>query len=137
MDNSIKIGKYMKLILQADEELMSMVPINKINGLWIGPDTTYPYIVYSRSAINTQYNKDLNGCLGHVDTVQVTVDCHGNSYEQSCDVACAFRNALEGKGYNAEDMFIDRFQLISANETTDGLDDYCQTLVFQTTTKTK
>lgn len=137
MDNSIKIGKYMRKIVEADSDLMEMVPANKIYALIAHEDTTYPFIVYSRSAISVQYNKDFNGQHGFVDTVQITVDVHGNSYEQAVDVATEFRNALEGKGYRTADgMLIERFELVSAMEMTDGVSDYQQTLVFRTQVKT-
>lgn len=137
MDNSIKIGKYMKIIVESDETLMSMVPKDKIFGLIAHEKTTYPYIVYSRSALNPQYNKSLgldNG-VGHTNIVQITVDCHGNDYEESIEVANAFRNALEGKGYKSKDIYVERFQLTSCYETTNGEGDFSQVLVFQTEVK--
>ena len=127
----------MKLILEQHEPLMQIVPSSKIYALIAHEGTTYPFIVYSRSSIVPQYNKDLDGDLGHVDTVQLTIDCHGNTYTQSVEVANELRNALEGYGYNAADMFIDKFRLVSAYEATDGAGDFMQVLVFETTTQTK
>lgn len=137
MDNSIKIGKYMRMIVEHHQPLMTLVPINKITALMAHENTAYPFIIYSRTQISPQYNKDLDGSFGHVDTVQITVDCHGGSYSESADVANEFRNALEGKGYNGSDIYIERFQLVSASEGTDGQGDFVQTLVFQTQTKSK
>lgn len=135
MDNSIKIGKYMRKIVEADQELMRLVPSNKIFALIAHEDTKYPFIVYSRSSVSAQYNKDMSGQHGHIDTVQITVDCHDNTYAGSVEVANEFRNALEGKGYKTKDILIERFELISANEVTDGNGDFMQTLVFQTQVK--
>lgn len=135
MDNSIKIVKYVRKIVETSQDLMAIVPKSKIFGLAAHEDTTYPYITLSRSAINTTYNKDLNGDFGHTDIVQVTADIHGKTYEESVDVANEFRNALEGKGYKTPDILIERFQLVSAGETTDGMGDWAQILVFQTQTK--
>ena len=137
MDNSIKIGKYFRIIAESSDELMKIVPKEKIFALAAHENTTYPFIVYSRSAINTTYTKDLNGSFGHVDRVQVTVDCHGNTYEESVEVANALRNAIEGLGYKNKDLFIERFELISANETTDGVGDWQQILVFQTIVRSR
>ena len=137
MDNSIKIGKYIKLILSADKELLKMVPLNKICALKADEGTTYPFIVYSRTSISPQYTKDIGGELGHIDTVQVTVDCHGRTYEESAEVANEFRNALEGYGYQNNEIYIDRFRLVSSYETTNGEGDWTQIMVFQTTTQSR
>ena len=101
------------------------------------PDKQYPFIVYSRSALNPQYNKDhgLANGLGHKNTVQITVDCYSDKYLESLEVANAFRHALEGKGWKDKDIYIDYFELVSVSENTDGESYFMQTLVFQTEVK--
>ena len=65
--------------------------------------------------------------------MQITVDCYSDKYVESLEVANAFRNALEGKGWKDKDIYIDYFELVSASENTDGESYFMQTLVFQTT----
>ena len=134
MDKSLLTTEYMRKIVEQDAELMKLVPKNKIFGM-IAHSVSYPFIVYSRSALNPQYNKDhgLSNSLGHKNTVQITVDCYSDKYIESLEVANAFRHALEGKGWKDKDIYIDYFELVSASENTDGESYFMQTLVFQTT----
>lgn len=135
MDKSLLTTEYMRKIVEQDAELMKLVPKDKIFGMIAYSGTSYPFIVYSRSALNPQYNKDhgLSNGLGHKNTVQITVDCYSDKYVESLEVANAFRNALEGKGWKDNDIYIDYFELVSASENTDGESYFMQTLVFQTT----
>lgn len=136
MDNSLKTGKYVKIILEASESLKRIVPASKINNLMFDP-IEHPYIVISRANLTPQYNKDigLTNNRGHDNTVQVNIFCHASTYEQSIDIATEVRNAIEGKGYKNNEIYIDRFQLMSAAETTNGTDDFAQILTFQATVK--
>ena len=135
MDKSLLTTEYMRKIVEQDAELMKLVPKDKIFGMIAHSDNSYPFIVYSRSELNPQYNKDhgLSNGLGHKNTVQITVDCYSDKYVESLEVANAFRNAIEGKGWKDNDIYIDYFELVSASENTDGESYFMQTLVFQTT----
>lgn len=137
MDNSILVGEYMRKIVEQDADLMALVHKDKIFGMIAHSGTSYPFIVYSRSALNPQYNKDhgLSNGLGHKNTVQITIDCYSDKYLESLEVANAFRHALEGKGWKDKDIYIDYFELVSASENTDGESYFMQTLVFQTEVK--
>lgn len=137
MDKSLLTTEYMRKIVEQDAELMKLVPKDKIFGMIAHSGTQYPFIVYSRSALNPQYNKDngLANGLGHKNTVQITVDCYSDKYVESLEVANAFRHALEGKGWKDKDIYIDYFELVSAGENTDGESYFMQTLVFQTEAK--
>lgn len=137
MDNSILVGEYMRKIVEQDADLMALVHKDKIFGMIAHSGTSYPFIVYSRSALNPQYNKDhgLSNSLGHKNTVQITIDCYSDKYLESLEVANAFRHALEGKGWKDKDIYIDYFELVSASENTDGESYFMQTLVFQTEVK--
>lgn len=137
MDKSLLTTEYMRKIVEQDADLMSLVPKDKIFGVLAHKDTKFPFIVYSRSALNPQYTKDnglVNG-LGHKNIVQITIDCYSDKYLESLEVANAFRHALEGKGWKDNDIYIDYFQLVSASENTDGESYFMQTLVFQTEVK--
>lgn len=134
MDNSILTGEYMRKIVEQDANLMSLVPKDKIFGMIAHKDTKFPFIVYSRSALNPNYNKDLGiQNIGFTNTVQITVDVYSDKYVESLEVANAFRHALEGKGWVDRDIHINYFQLVSSSENTDGESYFMQTLVFQTT----
>ena len=99
MDKSLLTTEYMRKIVEQDAELMKLVPKDKIFGMIAHSGTSYPFIVYSRSALNPQYNKDhgLANGLGHKNTVQITVDCYSDKYVESLEVANLFRHALESK----------------------------------------
>ena len=134
MDKSLLTTEYMRKIVEQDAELMKLVPKDKIFGMIAHSGTSYPFIVYSRSALNPQYNKDLGiQNIGFTNTVQITVDIYSDKYVESLEVANEFRHALEGKGFVDKDIRINYFQLVSASENTDGESYFMQTLVFQTT----
>ena len=136
MDKSLLTTEYMRKIVEQDAELMKLVPKEKIFGMIAHSGTSYPFIVYSRSALNPQYNKDLGiQNIGFTNTVQITVDCYSDKYVESLEVANAFRHALESKGWKDKDIYIDYFELVSASENTDGESYFMQTLVFQTEVK--
>ena len=132
MDNSLLIGKYMLKILAHDNALMQFCPLEKMFALMAHEDTKYPFVVFSRNQLSVQYTKDMKGQYGHDNTVQLTIDCHGNTYEMSIELANLLRNALEGKGWRDDDIQVDTFRLVSAYETTDGQTDFQQTLIFET-----
>ena len=133
MDKSLLTTEYMRKIVEQDAELMKLVPKDKIFGMIAHSGTSYPFIVYSRSALNPQYNKDLGiQNIGFTNTVQITVDIYSDKYVESLEVANEFRHALEGKGWKDKDIYIDYFELVSASENTDGESYFMQTLVFQT-----
>ena len=136
MDKSLLTTEYMRKIVEKDAELMKLVPKDKIFGMIAHSGTSYPFIVYSRSALNPQYNKDLGiQNIGFTNTVQITVDIYSDKYVESLEVANEFRHALEGKGWKDKDIYIDYFELVSASENTDGESYFMQTLVFQTEVK--
>ena len=136
MDKSLLTTEYMRKIVEQDAELMKLVPKDKIFGMIAHSGTSYPFIVYSRSALNPQYNKDLGiQNIGFTNTVQITVDIYSDKYVESLEVANAFRHALESKGWKDKDIYIDYFELVSASENTDGESYFMQTLVFQTEVK--
>lgn len=129
-DNSLKVGKYFKLILEAHDDLMTLVPTSKIYAIVAHENTSFPYIVYSRSSLTPTYSKDnMNGC-GQENVVQITVDAYSDKYAQSLDVINEVRDAVENIGYRDDDINIDRFRLVSAYESWE--DCFKQTLVFET-----
>lgn len=138
IDKSLSIGEYMLKIISIDEDLMAILPMTKCVALCATTEPKYPYMIYSRSYIQPVYNKDLGENFTSLyNTIQITVDIHHRSHIECVNLANLFRNALEGKGYSDEDIYVERFRLISASETTDGDQDWCETLVFETITRQK
>ena len=133
MDNSLKIGKYIKLILERNENVNRLVPSNRIWALCAPDNPKYPFIVYSRSSLIVNYNKDVYMNQKCLNDVQVTIDCHGKTYTESVEVANMVRNALEYTQVRNDEITIDTFKLVGSSELTDGEGDYTQILVFSTT----
>lgn len=95
MKNTIKIGKTIYKMLSGSTAVTAEVG-NKIYPL-IAPDTTtFPFIVFSRSGIDTQYCKD---CV-YEDRATITVIVVAEDYETAVDTANAVRQAIENKRYN-------------------------------------
>lgn len=130
MDNSLKIGKYLIKMLEHSTEFTNMCPIDRVYGLISEKSPQYPFIVYSRSRLGVTYTKDL--IYGKINNVEITVDCHHNSYTKSVELANVVRAALEGCYVNNDEVHIEPMRLIQCQEFTDGDGDFCQVLVFST-----
>lgn len=138
IDKSLSIGEYMLNIIKTDSDLMAALPKEKCFALCATTQPQYPYMIYARTYIQPNYEKDMGYNMAALyNTLQITVDIHHKSHIEAVNLANLFRNALEGKGYVNEDILVDQFRLISASETTDGDQDWCETMVFETITKTK
>lgn len=112
MDNSLLIGKYIYKILSEDEVLAKMVTPKKVFPLVANADTTFPFIVYSRTGLEVQYCKD-----GVVEnTVEVTVLAVSDKYVESLDIANQIRNILELKRYKDETIQINEIRIASVVE---------------------
>lgn len=57
-DNSILIGKLIYKLLSTNDELAALVSPKKVFPLVANPETTYPFIVYSRTSLSVEYCKD-------------------------------------------------------------------------------
>ena len=102
MKNTIKIGKTIYKMLSGSTAVTAEVG-NKIYPL-IAPDTTtFPFIVFSRSGIDTQYCKD----CAYEDRAAITVIVVAEDYETAVDTANAVRQAIENKRYNDTDNQIE------------------------------
>ena len=125
MDNSILAGKYLRRFLIENTELSSLIDTKKIYPLIANADTTFPFIVYSRTNLAPEYTKDL------LSDNQVTfaVIVVSDKYTESLDIANAVRHALEGYRYKDEIIDIYPFKLDSITEET--LEDaYIQRMSF-------
>ena len=109
MDNSLLIGKYIYRVLSEDEVLSDRVTSRKIFPLVANADTTYPFIVYSRTDLTVEYCKD--GVVGNTVDFQIIVV--SDNYVESLEVANQIRSILEMKRYNDEDICISDIRLSS------------------------
>lgn len=117
MDNTILAGKYLRMMMTQNEELMQLIPANKIFPLIANANTTYPFIVYSREQLNPIYTKDLLA----ENEVSFTVIVVSNDYEQSLEIANAVRHSLESYRYSDNNIRIHPIKLTNITEET--LDD--------------
>ena len=125
MDNSILVGKYIYKLLSEDEVLSGMVTPKKIFPLVANADTTYPFIVYSRSGLVVEYCKD-----GVVEnSVDFQILSVSDSYVESLEVANQIRCVLELRRYKDDDIRITDIRLSSVQE--EFMEDaYVQRLTF-------
>lgn len=112
MDNSILIGKYIYKLLTEDEVLAKIVTPKKIFPLVANAETTYPFIVYSRTGLNVEYCKD--GIVE--DTVEIQVIAVSDKYIESLEVANQIRKILELRRFKDENVFIKDCRLSSVYE---------------------
>lgn len=110
MDNSLLIGKYIYKLLTEDETLQKVS--KKIYPLVAKAETTYPFVVYSRTSLYPTYCK--NGVIEN--TLDVQVIAVSDNYVESLEIANQIRNVLELKRYKDEDVFITDCRLSSVVE---------------------
>ena len=111
-DNSLLVGKYIYRMLSEDEVLSGKVTSRKIFPLVANADTTYPFIVYSRTGLTVEYCKD-----GTVeDTVDFLILSVSDNYVESLEVANQIRSILENKRYKDDTIQISSIRLSSVQE---------------------
>lgn len=121
--NSLKVGKEIFSLLNKNESLIQIVG-NKIYPIVVEKETTYPFIVYKRSNVISDYSKDYH----FKDNVIMDIICVSNHYVNSVEIASLVRETLEDK----QQGDIRSIKLESADE--DFIDDaYIQTLTFNLT----
>ena len=124
----------MRGLLEADSDLMEVIPASKIFPLVVGENVKYPYITYVRDNIYPQYTKAAP-CGGWTNSVSITYRVYtgfdGSAHDLGEDLANRLRNALEWNSYQDEDIKIHPIELSSAIEyfSEDG---FCQQLTFTT-----
>lgn len=112
MDNSLLIGKYIYKLLSEDEGLSGLVTPKKIFPLIANADTTYPFVVYSRTGLSVQNCKD--GLVE--DTVEMQIIAVSDNYVESLEVANQIRKTLELRRYKDDDIQIRECKLTSVYE---------------------
>lgn len=92
MTTAISINKYIYSILSKDEKLKEMVG-NKIYPLIAEESTTFPFIIFKRNNIVTEYCKD--GKV--IDNAEFSIAIAAKNYNQTVDIAERCRELLEWK----------------------------------------
>lgn len=126
---SIEIGKFIYSLLCTDSRLATLVG-NKIFPLIVENETTYPFIVYKRSDMKSNYTKDIHLS----DDVYIDIICVSENYLSGLEIAGIIIELLEDKRF--KDKGIEKIQSEYANE--DYLENaFIQNLGFKITiTKT-
>ena len=123
---SLSISKHTFSKLSESESLTQLVgdriyPISTKNA------TSFPFVLYKRSALTPAYTKDryANG-----DSVTIEVIAASDNYSNSVEVIEAARKALEGKRGKYDDFIVTGAKLIAAVE--DFIEENCiQRLTFE------
>ena len=102
MDNTLKIGKYIRQFLIEDERYNEIVGQTKTFPLIANADTDFPFVTYQRTNAKVMYTKDVR--YENLLEVEITILC--DNYPQSIDLICLVRDILEGKRYKDEEIFI-------------------------------
>lgn len=123
----IKANKYIREILVADENITALVKPENIKVMVLQP-TNFPFISIRRSALETQYNKD----IAYEDSVTCEITVVANEYSQSMEIAQTVRDILDYKVYlnREENVRITEIRFFDCIEET--VDDvFVQNLTFQ------
>lgn len=102
MDNTLKIGKYIRQFLIEDERYNKIVGQSKTFPLIANAETSFPFVVYQRTSAKVNYTKD--GRYQNILAVEITIIC--DNYPESIDLLCLVRDILEGKRYKDEEIWI-------------------------------
>ena len=126
-DKSLAICKYIKQILQENEDVTALVPASNISTLSVAEGTNYPYIVIQRTNISVQYTKD----IAANNTVSFEISIIGNNIDDVLDIAVEVRAALETFYWRSQDegFRMDPIKLDAAYESFDGTE-YTEQLDF-------
>ena len=134
MDNSLKISRYVQQILEEDRDVISILGTDshKIFPMLQPDNLTFPFVVHSRTGIQTEYTKDIEyGKVGFWNKVQFTDSCVSDKYVECIELANVVRHALELYRWKDEDIYIHPIELVTAVEYTTEQDAFVQELQFQ------
>ena len=109
---TLQIGKIIKTLLLSNERLKSYIG-DKVYPLIADNSTTYPFIIYRRSAIEKSSTKD------DADDEQVNVEIFivCDTYEKSISIAEEVRKSVEHRKGTFEDLYIDDIIITDASES--------------------
>lgn len=111
---TLQIGKIIKKLLLSNEQLKSYIG-DKVYPLIADTSTTYPFIIYRRSAIVNSSTKD-----DADESVNVEIYIVCDKYDQSISIAELVRSTLEHRKGKFEDLYIDDIIITDASESYEG-----------------
>lgn len=92
METGISVGKHIYKVLSEDSEIKKMVG-GSIFPLVIREETTFPFIVFVRDNISTEYSKDGK----NLDTITVSIYACTTSYALTIDIMERVRELFESR----------------------------------------
>jgi hypothetical protein len=126
----IKINKYLREMLLLSTELSQLIKPENIQAMVLSP-TSFPFISYCRTNLETRYNKGYQ-LIGNVsDEVEIQMAVVSTNYDETINIASAVRKALEFHQFRDEsdNIFIDEITMLGASEDFNE-DVYIQYLTF-------
>lgn len=111
---TLQIGKIIKTLLLSNERLKSYIG-DKVYPLIADTSTTYPFIIYRRSAIVNSSTKD-----DADESVNVEIYIVSDTYEKSISIAEEVRKSVEHRKGTFEDLYIDDIIITDASESYEG-----------------
>ena len=111
---TLQIGKVIKNLLLSNEQLVNYIG-DKVYPLIADNSTTYPFIIYRRSAIVNSSTKD-----DADESVNVEIYIVSDTYEKSISIAEEVRKSVEHRKGKFEDLYIDDIIISDASESYEG-----------------
>lgn len=111
---TLQIGKIIKTLLLSNEQLKSYIG-DKVYPLIADTSTTYPFIIYRRSAIVNSSTKD-----DADESVNAEIYIVCERYDQSISIAELVRSTLEHRKGKFENLYIDDIIISDASESYEG-----------------
>lgn len=110
--DSLEIGKVIATYLTENKELNAIIN-NKVFPIVADQGTTYPFVVYKRSSLQTASSKDR---YNYSEVAYVEMVVASKSYRQSVEIATKIRDVLDKKRGVLDDININEIRLENAYE---------------------
>lgn len=110
--DSLEIGKVIATYLTGNEELNAIIN-NKVFPIVADQGTTYPFVVYKRSSLQTASSKDR---YNYSEVAYVEMVVASKSYRQSVEIATKIKKILDKKRGVLDDININEIRLDNAYE---------------------
>lgn len=108
---TLQIGKIIKTLLLSNEQLKSYIG-DKVYPLIADNSTTFPFIIYRRSAIEKSSTKD-----DADESVNVEIYIVCERYDESISIAEEVRKSVEHRKGTFENLYIDDIIITDASES--------------------
>ena len=131
MDNAILIWKYLLPQLQSNQELVKYINPDNMFPLVAKSDTPYPFLIFKREGISTNYTKATNG--GWVNTVTISVTIYSDNYTTGAYLINQVRDSLENYTLENDEIKIYPIEMVACTESFTS-DMFMQQITFNVTT---